>query len=115
MGAKVPPAVPYTASVTLADVRCGIARLPAGRRRVLVGAAADEVFGTFADRVLPFDAAAASYAQHRRLPSVGPGSRESLAHRHLMTTSSLSEAELVPFQVGHLDRAVFAVATAGRP
>jgi toxin FitB len=48
-----------TTSVTLAEVRYGIARLPAGRRRDLLRAAADDVFGTFADQVLTFDGAAA--------------------------------------------------------
>jgi predicted nucleic acid-binding protein len=56
---EVPPAMVYTTSVTLAEVRFGIARLPAGRRRALLGDVADDVFGMFADRVLPFDAAAA--------------------------------------------------------
>lgn len=55
----VPPAMVYTTSVTIAEVRFGIARLPAGRRRALLGDAADEVFGAFADRILSFDAAAA--------------------------------------------------------
>lgn len=60
---KVPRALVYTTSVTLAEVRFGIARLPAGRRRTLLGDAADDVFGAFADRVLPFDAdAAGQYA-----------------------------------------------------
>ncbi len=58
---RLPPAMVYTTSVTLAEVRFGIARLPAGRRRTLLGDAADDVFGTFADRVLPFDAAAAGH------------------------------------------------------
>lgn len=56
---KVPPANVYTTSVTLAEVRFGIARLPTGRRRALLADAADDVFGAFADRILPFDAAAA--------------------------------------------------------
>lgn len=56
---EVLPDLIFTTSVTLAEVRFGIARLAAGRRRALLGAAADDVFGTFADRVLPFDAAAA--------------------------------------------------------
>lgn len=55
----VSPTMVYTTSVTLAEVRFGIARLPAGRRRALLADAASEVFGAFADRVLPFDAAAA--------------------------------------------------------
>ena len=57
----VPPAKVYTTSVTLAEVLFGIARLPAGRRRTLLGDAADDVFASFADRVLPFDAAAAGH------------------------------------------------------
>lgn len=57
----VPPAMIYTTSVTLAEVRYGIARLPPGRRRNLLGGAADDVFGAFTDRVLPFDAAAAGH------------------------------------------------------
>lgn len=56
---EVPPAAVYTTSVTLAEVRFGIARLPLGPRRTLLAEAADDVFGRFADRVLPFDAAAA--------------------------------------------------------
>lgn len=57
---EVLPDLIFTTSVTLAEVRFGIARLAAGRRRALLGAAADDVFGTFADRVVPFDAAAAN-------------------------------------------------------
>jgi toxin FitB len=57
---EVPPDLVYTTSVTLAEVRFGIARLPAGRRRDHLGGTADDVFGAFADRVLPFDAAAAN-------------------------------------------------------
>ena len=56
---EVSPAMVYTTSVTLAEVRFGIARLPAGRRRALLSDAADDVFETVADRVLPFDATAA--------------------------------------------------------
>ncbi|MGI8945805.1 MAG: type II toxin-antitoxin system VapC family toxin [Thermoleophilaceae bacterium] len=48
-----------TTSVTLAEVRYGIARLPDGRRKELLLAAAEDVFTTFADRVLAFDAVAA--------------------------------------------------------
>lgn len=58
---QLPPAAVSTTSVTLAEVRFGIARLPAGQRRALLGDAADDVFATFADRVLPFDAVAAGH------------------------------------------------------
>lgn len=50
-----------TTSITVAEIRYGIDRLSAGRRRDLLKETADEVFAEFADRVLPFDAAAATY------------------------------------------------------
>lgn len=56
---EVPPTTVFTTSVTLGEVLFGIARLPAGRRRKLLSDAADDVFGKFADRILPFDTAAA--------------------------------------------------------
>lgn len=49
----------YTTSITLAEIGYGIERLPGGRRKVLVKAAADEVFSAFASNVLAFDAEAA--------------------------------------------------------
>ncbi len=53
----------YTSTVTVAVIRYGIERLPAGRRKELLRAVADEIFGIFAEQVLPFDtAAAAEYA-----------------------------------------------------
>lgn len=48
-----------TTSITLAEVRYGLARLPDGRRKQALVAAADEVFETFEEQVLPVDAAAA--------------------------------------------------------
>jgi toxin FitB len=50
-----------TTAVTLAEVRYGIARLPDGRRKQVLLAAADEIFSAFADQVLPVDAAAAEH------------------------------------------------------
>jgi predicted nucleic acid-binding protein len=58
---RLAPGGVYTTAVTLAEVRFGIARLPSGRRRALLEIAADEVFDTFADRVLPFDGVAAGH------------------------------------------------------
>lgn len=49
----------YTTAVTLAEVRYGIERLDAGRRKELFKAAADEIFSSFKEYVLPFDQAAA--------------------------------------------------------
>lgn len=52
-----------TTAITAAEVRYGIARLPDGHRRRDLTRAAEEVFGTFPEQVLPFDlAAAAAYA-----------------------------------------------------
>jgi predicted nucleic acid-binding protein len=51
----------YTTSITLAEIRYGIERLPTGRRRDLLKATVDDVFAAFEDQVLPFDAAAAAH------------------------------------------------------
>jgi toxin FitB len=50
-----------TTAITLAEIRYGIARLPEGRRKHVLLAAADEVFSAFADQVLPVDTAAAEH------------------------------------------------------
>ncbi len=49
----------YTTSITLAEIGYGIQRLPDGRRKDLLQAAAEEVFSAFAEHVLAFDASAA--------------------------------------------------------
>ncbi|GIH70171.1 type II toxin-antitoxin system VapC family toxin [Sphaerimonospora thailandensis] len=49
----------YTTSITLAEIRYGIERLPDGRRKKLLAVTAEEVFDAFADKVLPFNAPAA--------------------------------------------------------
>jgi predicted nucleic acid-binding protein len=49
----------YTTAITIAEIRYGIARLPAGRRSDELLRVADEVFGAFPEQILPFDAAAA--------------------------------------------------------
>lgn len=48
-----------TTTITLAEVRYGIARLSDGRRKQVLLAAANEIFSDFADQILPVDAAAA--------------------------------------------------------
>lgn len=50
----------FVTSVTVAEVRYGIARLPEGRRRDRLRADADRVFAQFADATLPFGGAAAA-------------------------------------------------------
>jgi predicted nucleic acid-binding protein len=50
-----------TTVITLAEIRYGIARLPDGRRKQVLLAAADEVFSAFEDQVMPVDAAAAEH------------------------------------------------------
>lgn len=53
----------YTTTVTVAEIRYGIARLPEGRRRESLHQAANEIFAAFPRQVLTFDLAAAnSYA-----------------------------------------------------
>ncbi|WP_030439227.1 type II toxin-antitoxin system VapC family toxin [Actinoplanes subtropicus] len=50
----------YTTTVTVAEIRYGIARLPEGRRRETLHQAANEIFAAFPRQVLPFDLAAAN-------------------------------------------------------
>lgn len=50
----------YTTSVTLAEIRYGIERLPDGKRKELLRTTATDVFDAFARQVLAFDAAAAA-------------------------------------------------------
>jgi hypothetical protein len=50
----------YTTSVTVAEIRYGIARLSDGRRKHDLHQAANEIFAAFPRQVLPFDLAAAT-------------------------------------------------------
>jgi hypothetical protein len=49
----------YLSSVTLAELLFGIAALPAGKRKDMLGKTLDGLMGLFKDRILPFDANAA--------------------------------------------------------
>jgi predicted nucleic acid-binding protein len=49
----------FLSTVTVAELMFGVAVLPAGRRKDKLAAAVDGVLGLFADRILPFDTAAA--------------------------------------------------------
>ncbi len=49
----------YTTSITLAEILCGIERLPDGERKELLRMTAEEVFAAFPGYVLPFDGEAA--------------------------------------------------------
>lgn len=48
-------------SITLAEIRFGIARLPDGRRKQVLLDSADDVFRAFSDQILPVDEAAAEH------------------------------------------------------
>ncbi len=50
----------YTTSITIAEVRCGIERLPDGSRKQLLTAVADKVFAAFVEQVHSFDVEAAT-------------------------------------------------------
>lgn len=49
----------YLSSVSLAELRFGIASLPAGRRRSALTNALEPLLALFGERILPFDAQAA--------------------------------------------------------
>ena len=48
-----------TTAITVAEIQYGMSRLPSGRRRATLAAAAAEIFAAFPDQILPFDVAAA--------------------------------------------------------
>lgn len=48
-----------TTAITIAEIRYGLARLPAGRRTTRLQETAEEALATFPSQVLPFDQAAA--------------------------------------------------------
>jgi predicted nucleic acid-binding protein len=49
----------FLTSLTVAEIRYGIARLPEGARKQDITSAADRVFTAFSQRAVPFDLAAA--------------------------------------------------------
>ena len=51
----------FTSSITLAEIRHGLARLPDGRRKQVLLDAADDVFRAFADQILPVDVTATEH------------------------------------------------------
>ena len=51
----------FMSSITLAEIRYSLARLPNGRRKQTLIDAADDVFRAFSDQVLPVDSTAAEH------------------------------------------------------
>ncbi len=49
----------YTSAITVAEIRYGIEKLPQGRGKNSLSSAANEIFETFAQQILSFDAVAA--------------------------------------------------------
>jgi plasmid stability protein len=87
----------YTSAITVAEIRCGIERLPEGRRKIELRSTAVEVFGAFADRVLAFDAAAAEPVGRPGSANDGRGLGRGLGQR------ATRFAEPVLESAGHLD------------
>ncbi|SRR5579875_772841 len=90
-----------TASITLAEIRYGLARLPEGRRKRELTITAEEVFAAFEEQVLPFDAPAAAhyaaiaYARERAgAPLDGFGAQIAAicrAHQAVLATRNLKD------------------------
>ena len=51
----------FTSSITIAEIRYGLARLADGRRKQVLLDAADDVLRAFSDQVLPVDVTAAEH------------------------------------------------------
>ena len=62
-------------SITLAEIRFGIARLPAGRRKQVLLDTANDTFRAFDEQILPVDAEPLSSTRSSQVPASGLGSR----------------------------------------
>ena len=63
------PRTLFISAISLAELLAGIAALPAGRKRRVLGAALnDELLPLFAGRTLPFDATAAAAFARAKCP-----------------------------------------------
>ena len=89
----------HTTAITVAEVEYGLTRLPAGRRREQLTAAAAVVFAEFEDMIVPFDARAA-----RRYGEIVAG-RESLG-RPIATADAQIAAICASRQAGLATRNV---------
>lgn len=58
---RVPGREFFSTAITVAEIQYGLARLPDGRRRDSLTAAAAAVFASFEDRILAFDTIAAGH------------------------------------------------------
>ena len=56
MGSGAERRRPHTTAITLAEIGYGIDRLPYGARKALLAATSAQVFSSFVDHVLAFDA-----------------------------------------------------------
>jgi len=91
----------YTTAITVAEIRYGLERLPGGRRKDRLQAAADEAFAAFSEYVLPFDVGAAVHyariARHRDeagRPIEGSGAQIAAicrAHRAALATRNIED------------------------
>jgi predicted nucleic acid-binding protein len=54
----------FLTAITKAEIELGIALLPSGKRKDMFTRLAHTLFDEFQDRILPFDASAASYYAH---------------------------------------------------
>lgn len=100
----------FVTTLTLAEIRFGIAALPSGRRRALLGATfEDDIRPLFADRVLSFDEPAtqeyaslrAEARQHGRAISDADAliAATVRAHRFAIATRDVTPFEAVGLQV----------------
>jgi len=101
----------FTTAITRAEIRYGIARLPDGRRRDDLMARAEALFDETAERILPFDSAAAdrygrivaSRERAGRPISIADAQIAAIAAAHRATVATRNTGDFTGTGVGVVD------------
>jgi len=98
----------YLTTISLAELRYGVAALPAGRRRTNLERAVEErIVATFGPRILPFDAAAAAASAEIRVRTRSAGKSLGLADSYIAATAAahgfaIASRDIAPFRAAGL-------------
>lgn len=93
----------YLSTISLAELRFGVAVLPAGRRRSGMARAMERVFAMFGERILPFDDAAATASAELRVAARKSGRAISLTDSYIAAIATahgfaVATRDIAPFE-----------------
>ncbi|HEV2572777.1 MAG TPA: type II toxin-antitoxin system VapC family toxin [Beijerinckiaceae bacterium] len=99
----------FLSTISLAELRYGVAALPSGRRKEGLNAALDRVILLFGQRVLPFDAAAAEAYATIRAHSKTAGKAIAAADGYIAATAAAHGFAVATRDTGPFEAAGVAV------